>query len=158
MDIEELFKRLDNYLNSILSTYSISNMYKNKILESIKLIKCHIDILDQEKPLPEYDSQGIKTCIFYLQILVSEIIVDDLLKQFCYDYCFLVQNWNNNVLKDDSLSKQIDFIIRKTHNNITFFETRDLLKHLTTKLEKQLEWRPPAFELSDHYYKLLKEK
>jgi len=158
MDIENLFKRLDEYLNSILSIYTINSLYKQRFLESIKLIKCHIDILDQEKQVENVESTIILSNIIYLKILVTEIQVDEPLKQFCSDYCFLVQNWNNNILQNDKLTNEIDFIIRKINNNITIFETRDILKHLTLKLEKQLEWRPPSFELSNHYYSLFKEK
>lgn len=58
MDIENLFKRLDEYLNSILSIYTINSLYKQRFLESIKLIKCHIDILDQEKQV-EKDRKSV---------------------------------------------------------------------------------------------------
>lgn len=161
MDTEELFKKLDKYIDSYESIYIIHPKYKVKFHESISLMKSHIDILTQDKTIKNFDStktpQIIVECITYLNIVVSENKVNEELKKFCLDYSFLTSNWNQNVLKSNPLNSKIQYMLRVINNTLTVNDSLSILKHLNKKLEKQLNWRPPAFELSDHYYNLLKE-
>jgi ATP-dependent Lon protease len=161
MDIENLFKKLDKYIDSYESAYTIHPKYKTKFHESISLMKSHIDILTQDKTIENFDSkktpQIIEECISYLNITTSENQVNEKLKQFCLDYCFLTSNWNQNVLKSQPLNSKIQYMLRIINQTLTLTDSLSILKHLNKKLEKQLNWRPPTFELSDHYYKLLKE-
>lgn len=161
MDTEELFKKLDKYIDSYESIYIIHPKYKVKFHESISLMKSHIDILTQDKTIENFDStkipQIIEQCINYLNIVVSENKVNEELKKFCLDYSFLTSNWNQNVLKSNPLNSKIQYMLRVINNTLTLDDSLSILKHLNKKLEQQLTWRPPAFELSDHYYNLLKE-
>jgi hypothetical protein len=162
MNIENLFINLAKYLDTYDSVYMIYPQYKTKLHESISLMKDHIDILTQGKTIENFDSTTIpkiiEECINYLKIVVSENQVNDQLKQFCLDYCFLTSNWNQNILKNESLTLIIEYILRVINKTLTFNDSITILSHLNIKLLKQLEWRPPAFELSDHYYNLLKEE
>jgi hypothetical protein len=155
--IEKLFKDLNQYIDSYASIYTINKKFRIKISESLKLINSHIEILNQEKQVETFDSNNIIECLSYLNLIVSEKEIDEPLKKFCSDYCFLTSNWNQNVLKSTVINQKIQFILRVINNTLTIDDSLSILKHLTTKLEKELKWRPPAFELSSHYFNLLKE-
>jgi len=161
MNSETVFKDLYNYIDSYELVYSISKTYKTKIKESIELIKSHIDILDQEKTIenfnPKTSPKVIEECLNYLNLVIIENKPNEQLNQFCKDYCFLTSNWNNNVLKNEIFHHKIQTILRIINKELTFNDHIRILKHLNKRVNNQLAWRPPSFELSQHYYNLLKE-
>ena len=160
MDIEKLFGGMYRYLDSLDSAYTIGPSYKTKMREALALMSCHIEILDKDQEIEDFDPKVtpkvIEECLNFLNILVSETVVDEKLYKFCSDYCFLTTNWNRNVLKNAIIDSKIQHILRAINDALTLDDMLIMLKHLNQKVEKQLSWRPPAFELSGHYYNLIK--
>lgn len=161
MDTEKLFKDIYQYVDSLDSVYIIGPSNKIKIRESLSLMKCHIEALSKDKEIKDFDPKTtpkiIEECLNFLHILVSEVELDESFCKFCSNYCFLSTNWNRNVFKNDIIDSKIQYILRVVTKALTVDDMLSILKHLDKKLKNQLSWRPPAFELSSHYYNLLKE-
>jgi len=161
MDTENLITKSYQYLDCSESTYIIQPSQRSKFRELLELMRCNDGVLTNKEPLDNTGSKNLERlvglCLTNLSVIVSEKPIDDKLKQFCLDYCCLVSAWNQEVLKDQTVYSKIQFISRIINKEWTFDDSLLILRHLYKKLEKDLKWRPPAFDLSDHYYNLLKE-
>lgn len=161
MDIDKLFKDIHQYVDSLDSVYRLGPSNKTKVKQSLSLMRCHIDTLTKDEEIKEFDPKTtpkiIEECLNFLNLLVSEAVLDEAFCKFCSNYCFLTANWNRNVFKNDIIDSKIQYILRVVTKDLTVDDMLSIFKHLSKKLEKQLTWRPPAFELSSHYYNLLKE-
>ena len=157
MDIELMFNKMYNYINSDLSVYTIRSKYKDKFNRSLNLIKSHIDILDNNDVIDAYDPKIIEECIDYLRSIVIQNEITEIFNMFLHDYLFVSYNWNNNVYKNKSLDANIKFIYRCVDDHLTLKELVDILNTTANRLSEFKKWLPPAFKLSEHYYRLFKE-
>jgi uncharacterized protein (UPF0248 family) len=161
MNMGEIFNEMEWYLNSDFSTYLISSMYKDKFRESFKMLWEHITMLENDEIIEDFDPKNtprvIEECVNYLMIILSEFNMDGPLKRFVQNYVFITYNWNNNVWKNDSFDYKISYLQRFIEDSLNVSEISSVLNKISCKLSDYKNWLPPAFELSAHYYNLLKE-
>jgi len=161
MDVGNVFSRMERYLGSDFSVYLISKEYKDKFKESFELMWNHIQILERDEIIEGFDSintpRVVEACINYLTNVSVEVKVDTMFKKFIADYVFIVHNWNNNVWKNNNFNYKIQHLQRVVENRLSLDEVSNMINGLSKNLGRDKEWLPPAFELSKHYYNLLKE-
>ena len=157
MDVENTFVKMRSYINSDQSVYNISQSYKDRFIESLSLIKSHIDILNKEDKVDNYNPKVVEECINYLKNVVVENEIDTIFIQFIEDYIFVVHNWNENVWKNNILRNKVKYIRRVIRGEMNLKELLFITKELDKRLSKFKKWLPPAFEVSSHYFNLLKE-
>lgn len=161
MNMNEIFNEMEWYLNSEFSTYLISVTYKDKFRKSFKMLWEHITTLERDEIVEDFDPENtprvIEECINYLMLILSESNADDMLKQFVNNYIFISYNWNNNLWKNDTFNYKLNYLKRFIENSLTVSEMISVLNKISCKLSNFKSWLPPAFELSAHYYNLLKE-
>lgn len=162
MNVDTIFSRLESYLYSDFSVYIISRFYREKFQESLDLMWNHIHILERDEIIEDFDPKitprTIEECINHLMNVSTEVKMDNQFRQFIERYIFIVHNWNNNVWKNNNFNHKIQYLQRFIENRLNLDETVDVLNKLSKKLGRHKEWLPPAFELSKHYYNLLKEE
>jgi len=76
-------------------------------------------------------------------------------RDFAYVQCTLGKNWNDNTVKDKNLQNNITVIAKIVRDMRTHDETMDLLRKLIDKGRDIYLYEPPAFKLSEHYFKTL---
>lgn len=161
MNMNEIFNEMEWYLNSEFSTYLISVTYKDKFKESFKMLWEHITTLEKNEVIENFDPENtpriIEECVNYLMLILSESNASDMLKQFIKNYVFITYNWNNNVWKNNNLNYKLNYLERFIEDGLTASEMVTVLNKISCKLSNFKNWLPPAFELSAHYYNLLKE-
>jgi len=157
MDIELVFSKMYNYINSDLSVYVIRSEYKDKFNNSLDLIKKHINILDNDGTIDAYDPKVVEECINYLKNVVTQNEINEIFNMFLHDYLFVSYNWNNNVYKNKNLNDTIKFLYRCVDDHLTLKELVSISNNISSRLSEFKKWTPPAFKLSEHYYRLFKE-
>lgn len=162
MDVKQVFVKMRNYVNSDFSVYLITQIYKKKFNESLNMMECHINILETESKIEVFDPsitpKVIEECINYLMNISTTTKLDSMFRQFVRDYVFVVYNWNSNVWKNNNFNSKVQYLQRFIENRLSLDETLNVLNVLSVDLGRYKEWLPPAFELSQHYYNLLKEE
>ena len=144
------------YLNSDASLYDIGPR-KTNFFESLKIGQEHIELFDKQDYVPDNIDKIIE-CIDYLNNLVIDRKLSDVSKQFIRNYVYLVHNLNENIYQNKELEKQLSFIQRVVDNELRYNETIQLLQMCNRKLFKMKDQLPPGFELSKHYFDLIKEE
>lgn len=162
MDVKDIFAKMRNYINSNFSVYLVSRVYKEKFNESLNMMECHIDILDKEDKIEVFDLSSttpvVEECVDYLMGILPTIKLDGMFRQFISDYVFVVYNWNNNVWKNNNFNSKLQYLQRFVNDGLSLNEITNVLNKLSRDLGRYKEWIPPSFELSRHYYNLLKEE
>lgn len=157
MDIELMFDKMYNYINSDLSVYVIRSEYKDKFNKSLDLIKNHVNILDNDSTIDTYDPKVVEECVAYLKEIVVQNEINEIFSMFLHDYLFVSYNWNNNVYRNKNLDDSIKFLYRCVDDHLTLKELVDISNNMSNRLSEFKKWLPPAFKLSEHYYSLFKE-
>jgi len=161
MDVNIIFSKMEDYLESDFSVYVISGVHKEKFKKSLEMMWHHIDILENNGVIEDFDPLNtprvIEECINHLMYVSLESKMTNMLAEFVNNYIFVVFNWNTNVWKNNNFNNKIQYLQRFVDGRLNLDEAVDVLNKLSLKLGRYKEWLPPAFELSRHYYNLLKE-
>lgn len=145
------------YLDRPESIYKISQEWKKKIEKSLRLINHTIIKLKKDENIDDFKFTIIEEVLNLLTSLTVQLKVDDKFKDFIHAYVFLAHNINENTFKYPGVTKKLQYLQRFTEECLTFSETQNLLKQVTSRFSKT-KGETPAFRLSAHYYNLLKEE
>jgi len=113
--------------------------------------------IENNEEIDDYDKTPVINSINFLKKVVDGSIVDVEQLNFVTNWCLFVFNWNNNVLKDKYLEKDIIYIQRATKQNHTINEVHEILNRLSKEMKKYINSNPPAFEVAKHYINYLEE-
>lgn len=91
-----------------------------------------------------------------LMSLIVEIPVDKNFENFIEGYTTLTRNSNQELLKSDIIKEKIDYLTRFISKNLTLSESIRVSQEIINKNKEICTWKPPSFELSEHYIKLLR--
>ena len=150
------FEICNKYLKRPKSVYQINKKWQEKISESLNLINQTITKINKEENIDDFNFKIIEETINLLTTLTGQIIIDEKLKDFIHAYAFLAHNINENTFKYPGVSKKIKYLQRFTENCLTYSETQNLLRKVSTRFSN-VKLTTPSFRLSQHYYDLLKE-
>jgi hypothetical protein len=153
-----LFKSCYDYLQEPMSIYFINRENKNKFVDSLKMMDQYIKILEDNKNVQYGNLSIIEECINILTSILYQNRYDEQLKKFVSSYIFICYNINNNIFKNPAVSKKIEHLQRYIDNCLTFSEIIQSFHDATKRLNRWKEWVPPSFNLSEHYYNVLKEE
>ena len=127
--------------------------------DCFNMIMEHIDLLQNDKKLPEFDMDFV---VGEVRRLVFSILSDDLSfehLQFIEAFSELIFNWNSNI---ENSNQDIDLYTQILKRQV---ETAILLKNTITVIKESNErwqtlatWSPPAYDMSKAYLKSLLDK
>jgi|WetSurSiteA1Bulk_404760.scaffolds.fasta_scaffold00566_7 hypothetical protein len=157
MNYVEVLNELRGYINSLESSIYLFNM-KDRFKLSLNLIEKHIKNEESSEKIDEFDSKVVERTIDFLLKKVIEVPKKDSFYCFVDKYILLVFNWNIGVLKSEELTTKMKQIMRFIKDNIQVYEKVQILDILINNLNNYNKWIPPSFELSEHYFNLLKEE
>lgn len=156
MSEQNIFQVIEDILYTQKGTGFLSK--KNQFKEAYEIISHHIDLLDKEEMLPQFNKKSvIKTLDIARDIIMTQPLTSEA-DDFFRKWLYLTYNWNNNVLKDNSIEKDIKYLIRVMDQHYTIVEAINHLIMLNKKTEKLKSWEPPSFSLSKHYLKSFDEE
>ena len=151
------FKICGDYLNQPRTVYKINKHWQEKIHKTLDLINETIIKINNEENIDDFNFKPIEESINFLTAVTAEMIVDTKLKDFIHAYVFLCHNINENTFKYPAVARKIRYLQRFTEDSLTYSETQNLLRNISTRLSKR-KFSTPSFRLSQHYYSLLKEE
>lgn len=83
--------------------------------------------------------------------VVSIIPLDERVTDFCQNFARLAYNWNQNLRRDRSIERKTRVLDRLLRQHLTIVEATNVLRRLTRRLERFLDYSPPAFRLARHF-------
>jgi len=157
MDKNECVESIKRFFNQryMVTTFLGGNLENFRI--SFNTILQHIEKIENNEEIDDYDKTPVINSINFLKKVVDGSIVDVEQLNFVTNWCLFVFNWNNNVLKDKYLEKDIIYIQRATKQNHTINEVHEILNRLSKEMKKYINSNPPAFEVAKHYINYLEE-
>jgi hypothetical protein len=149
------FEICSTYLKRPNTVYNINKKWQDKVFKSLSLIDQTIVKINNNENVDDFDFKIIEEVINLLTNLTFQIAVDERLKDFIHAYVFLAHNINENTFKYPVVSKKIQYLQRFTENCLTYSETQNLFRKVSTNFSN-MKLTTPSFRLSQHYYDLLK--
>jgi len=153
----EIYSKMRNYLPK--SKY-LNEKQKALFFEILDQIKN--DFLALNADLKVRATGEMKSKVKESLRILNKILdrnVDQSFRNFSYDWDLMVFNWNNQVGRRPDYLPIIEEIRGKTFSKRTsrssILEDLDLIEQ---KLRSLARYRPPIFELSQHYLKVLREE
>ena len=156
--LEESIKTVIDFLRSNDGRMLMNEQMLNKFNRTMDMMISHIKIMNQDKCIEKYDSTEIKECIDYITAVYVEQPLSSKIGNFMKNYADLVNNWNRNLLKDKTLEIRSSAVIRYIDSFFTSADTIHLLRILINRGRAMQNWTPPSFELSSHYFNILKDE
>jgi len=122
-----------------------------------RLMKEHAALIIKDEPVSvqPHEAQIIGRLF---DILVDFVLYRELplvFRDFAHALCTLGRNWNTNTINDKNLHNNITIIAKVVRDLKTVDDTMDLLRKLIEKGNQIYLYEPPAFKLSEHYFKTL---
>lgn len=158
MNKDECVNKLKGFLSR--ETFVVSSFLgrnAENFRKSLAMILQNIEEMENDKEPSKLENEFIINTIRDLKNIVLDSPVYPEFSDFADNWCFLVFNWNNNVLKNEDLNKDCLFIQRILRQHYTIVEAIDNLKFLNKKIRSFKDWNPPAFEVAKHYINYLEE-
>jgi len=146
------------YLSSPFSAYFLSVNMKDNFRCSLNDMTLCIESLTKDEPIVDFKYINIEKGLNDLIDLQREIINDEKFSTFVKNYIYLAYSVNKNTLNNSLIDDKCLQILRYIENNLTFSETLLLFKSVSNNLNRWKEYVPPAFRLSEHYYKIIREE
>jgi hypothetical protein len=151
------FNICHNFLQRRSIVYKINLAWKDKILESLKLMDQTIVKIEKGESIDDFKFSIIEEILNLLTSLTSDKILDEDFKSFIHAYIFLAHNINENTFKYPGVTKKIEYLQRYTENCLTIYDIQNLLKRVSNQFSSATG-ETPSFRLSRHYYDLIKSK
>jgi len=157
MNLEECQINIKSFLDGKEKFDFMNKQILGRIYECYNMISQHIELMSQDKDVPEYNRDivlgaisDIKVCTIYNPLTNNFI-------NFTASYCELIQNWNNNLDKDDEITNMIVSLMRLIKQHLSIMEACEVLKMILSQIKDFKSWLPPSFDISKHYVSLLED-
>jgi hypothetical protein len=155
--VNDLFKECRTFVNSYDSVYIINGTWKNNFNTSLKEMNEAISKLENSRTGKKFSFTKTEECINFLKALSVERKLTPKFSEFIKTFIFLVYNLNENLDKNETIRKKIQYLQRYCDNAMTLSENITLMRCLNKRVNEMKKWSPPSFRLSSHYYGLIKE-
>lgn len=154
--IQEI-ERILGFRNELLNTFSGS---LDVIENGYRLMKEQMENIVNDRPVSvkQHEAQSIGRVFDILVEFVLYRELTPIFRDLVYALCILGRNWNDNTINDKNLSTNITIVAKLVRDIKTIDETMDLLKKLIEKGREIYGYEPPAFALSEHYFKTIQEQ
>lgn len=156
MDNKQVLRELRDYINCVESSLYLFKM-KDKFKDSLELIERHIKMAESKEEIKEFDPRIVEICVDFLIKNVIEKPRKDSFYNFVGTYVLLVLNWNDGVLKNAELTNRLMRLKRFIMDSMRLYERLQVVDILVNKLSGTNQWKSPSFELSNHYFNLIRE-
>lgn len=154
---EALIKEIERILGFRMDLLSVFGGSLDAIENGYRLMKEQMGNIIKDRPVSvqPHEAQSIGRLFDILVEFVLYRELTPIFRDFAYVLCTLGRNWNDNTIKDRNLNNNITVVAKVVRDIRTVDETMDLLKKLIEKGREVYRYEPPAFKLSEHYFKTL---
>jgi hypothetical protein len=155
MNHHQVATELRLYINSMESSMFLFRM-KDKFSISINLVEEQITSTIAGKKLEKFDEAIVQECVEYLTRKMIESPKREKSYYFVNQFVLFILEWNNNLLKSSELTNKLMRLLRFVGDSMRLYERLQVLDKLVDNLNFTNTWVPPSFELSEHYFNLIK--
>ena len=156
--LKESSETIGNFMRSNECRMLMNGDLFDKFDRNTKMIVEHIKILEKDGCIDDCESTDILYCVDYLTSVCIDRVLTSTLCSFIKAFGDLVFNWNLNVAKNGLLEIRSLAMVRFVDSHFTALEAIEILKMLIVRGKTLQNWNPPSFELSGHYFQVLKDE
>lgn len=158
--LDDIVKAKNDFFNRAESVYLISTKNRELFEESYKLMEHHVKLLDsgaEVELVKQY--KEIEKCIdILMNVIIEHQIEDHISKDFIDKFSFFVFNWNENVYHNKDLHNKCKYIQKNINSEMTLGEQLFTAKNINEKLVRECNVKPKSFEMSEHYFNIIKDE
>ncbi len=169
MKLEECLNIIDKVLSEeLLFTKLISHTSAENFKNIFIRVNSHIRKLknDETDDYLLITPEEIKDSFYAIKDILIEKPVNNITFNFVNAWSMLIKNWINNISQVEDFSmfdfSEIEPLIVQcsmlSENFLTMKQTVEILKRLNMRLNRFIEWTPPAFEINKNFIKYLDEE
>jgi len=129
----------------------IKKMYQFIQRDMEKLIR------DEKVTVEPGEMQLLKNVLNEMREVLLNKTITPLVHDLSVELAKLIFNWNSQVAKQGDITLRCQNLENLANNYRTLGEASAVLRALIEKGKRELQYRPPAFELSKHYLRALRE-
>ena len=74
---------------------------------------------------------------------------------FSKDFAEVLKNWNDQLVRAQDIAHYASFIARVSEDYLTMHELAQILRGFVPRMQRMMEYTPPAFDLSRHYLEMV---
>lgn len=158
--LDKIFKSKDDFFRRPESVYIISRKSQKLFEKTIELMKCHVDLLNKNQTIEIGKFGDIHKCIDILinAVIENDLENDEISKNFIDQYSYFVFNWNENIYKDKNVTNKCRYLQRNIYSKMTLSDQIFTIKEINKKLSRECKIKPKAFEISEHYFNIIKDE
>lgn len=158
--LDDIVKAKNDFFNRAESVYLISTKNRELFEESYKLMEHHVKLLDIGKKVELVKQyKEIEKCIdILMNVIIEHQIEDHISKDFIDKFSFFVFNWNENVYHNKDLHNKCKYIQKNINSEMTLGEQLFTAKNINEKLVRECNVKPKSFEMSEHYFNIIKDE
>ena len=131
----------------------------NSIKEFLVMVERDVAAMDAEQEVdPKIDRKN--TIMNALKAVNNFLLTHkqvDSLEPFFQDFNYLVHNWNENVLKDETVESNVQWIGRMIKDNLSIGEICKVQLEIIDILRRTINVVPPSFAVSSHYWDIVRK-
>ena len=130
------------------------------IVQSLNIMFTHLDKLVRDiRTLPSDEERSrIATAT---RIILEKVVYDPVtpyLVDFVSLYIEVAKNWNMQIGRQYDIDLWLDTMQRLIQSHLTIKDAIDVMKKLTERSKRLLNYEPPAFTLAKHYLQTIQDK
>lgn len=151
-------KKIFQYKNDLRDKFSEKQI--DEIERTYKLIKSQMDDLacDRSVSVSGKEKSLVRSAVLSIKSAVISKEINDILRDLVESLGNLILNWNREL----GGRKEIDLDMRASQKIVRgtmgINEAIPIMKELLEKADNRTKYEPPAFELSRHYLRMLREE
>lgn len=148
-------KKIMRYQKDLIAVFSVGGV--EKLRKVLGIIESQLNQLNEGKKvvISDADKSRVKEIVdLFMNIAIYQPIAP-IFRDLSEAYLVLVFNWNRELVGIADIAKNILATQHIVRRQMTIYETVNLVKMVSAKLERLSQYEPPAFELSKHYLKSL---
>ena len=149
VSIEDMINTCNEYIHSNCFVYILNRKSSTVFADAIETVYRKINNI-------EYTFEPVELGLNILTSIVIEFEIDDNLRIFIDYYTKLAKFMNDSTLKSSVISNKIQYLNRFITNSLTLSETIRLSQEVTNRSSNICDWKPISFNLSKHYFDLLR--
>jgi|GEM_PF-4556223 len=74
---------------------------------------------------------------------------------FSKDFAEVLKNWNDQLVRAQDIAHYASFIARVSEDYLTMHELAQILRGFVPRMQRLMQYTPPAFDLSRHYLEMV---
>lgn len=157
---EALIKELERILGFRIELLNVFGGSLDTVENGYRLMKEQMADIIKDRPVSvqPHEAQSVGKLFDILVEFALYRELTPIFRDFAYALYSLGRHWNENTVKDQNLLNNMTVVAKVVRDMRTHDETMDLLRKLIDKGREIYRYEPPAFKLSEHYFKTLTGK